>query len=251
MQIATKGIVIRERSVNDDRLVTLLTRDHGVINAFARGAKRLKGKLTSSTELFCYSRLVLFEGRDSYTVNAAECDASFFELRKDLDKIALASYIAELCCELAPKEEEAEEYLRLLLNTLHFLKTGQRDGAQLKAIFELRLLTMAGFMPDLVGCRGCGAHEGRLLFLPSSGELACLSCRAKDPPESIEETIELPPPVLAAMRHILYSDLERLFSFHLTEGNLRLLAHVSERYLLCQMGRSYKALEFYHSLAAL
>ena len=86
MRITTNGIVIRERSVNDDRLVTLLTRDHGVISAFARGAKRLKGRLTSSTELFCYSRLILFEGRDSYTVDAAECDTSFFELRREKKK---------------------------------------------------------------------------------------------------------------------------------------------------------------------
>lgn len=250
MRITTNGIVIRERSVNDDRLVTLLTRDHGVISAFARGAKRLKGRLTSSTELFCYSRLILFEGRDSYTVDAAECDTSFFELRRDLDKLALASYIAELCCELAPKEEEAEEYLRLLLNTLHLLKTGSRPAVQLKAIFELRLLTMAGFMPDLVGCRRCGAHEGKLLFLPMSGELSCPSCRTEDPPDSVEEAIELTPPVLAAMRHISYSELERLFSFQLPEDGLRLLARAGERFLLCQVGRSYRSLDFYHSLAA-
>ena len=222
MQIATNGIVIRERSVNEDRLVTLLTRDHGVINAFARGAKRLKGKLTSSTELFCYSRLVLFEGRDSYTVNAAECDASFFELRKDLDKIALASYIAELCCELAPKEEEAEEYLRLLLNTLHFLKTGQRDGAQLKAIFELRLLTMAGFMPGLVRCRGCGGGSGAPLTHGA----------------------------LAAVRHVLYGDPKRLYSFTLAPEDQRRFTHAAEGYVQAMLERDFRTLSFYKSLRA-
>ena len=107
MQCVTHGIIIRAKSVGDDRLLTILTSDYGVVSAVARGANKPRSRLTSSTELFCYSKLVLFRYRDSTTVDSAEVEQSFFALRQDIVALSLASYIAELCCELAPPEEAA------------------------------------------------------------------------------------------------------------------------------------------------
>ncbi|MEG1773768.1 MAG: DNA repair protein RecO, partial [Oscillospiraceae bacterium] len=212
MQVSTMGIIIRQRSVGDDRWVTILTRDRGVLGAFARGAKNPRGKLCAASELFCYSRMNLFAYRDRVTLDSAEIEAPFFELRQDLTAFSLASYIAELCCELAPKEEEAPEYLRLVLNCLQLLKTNARPAPLLKAIFELRLLTMAGYMPDLTGCARCGEYAGdSMRFCIESGELLCGRCAAEP-----DTAMILPSGVLAAMRHILYSDFEKLFSFSLS-----------------------------------
>ena len=72
MQAATKGIVIRSKSMGDDRLVTLLTSDFGVVNAIARNANKPRSKLTSSTEQFCYSSLMLFRYRDNGQVPPAQ-----------------------------------------------------------------------------------------------------------------------------------------------------------------------------------
>ena len=155
MQITTYGMVLREKTIEDDRLLTILTKEYGVIFAYARGAKRLRGKLVSSTEQLCYSRFVLFKNKDRYSVDSAEADTIFFGVRQDIEKLALASYFCELCIQAIPREEPAEEYLRLLLNSLHFLENGKRSPLFLKPVFELRLLTLAGFMPDLLGCREC------------------------------------------------------------------------------------------------
>ena len=71
MQITTTGIVLREREHDDDRILTILTADRGVITAYARGAKKLRGRLLSGTELLCCSRFVLFQYRDRYQVDSA------------------------------------------------------------------------------------------------------------------------------------------------------------------------------------
>jgi len=244
LQITTTGIIIRSKASGDDRLVTVLTPDHGVLDAVARSAATPRGRLTSATELFCYSRLVLFSYRGSNTIDSADVEETFFDLRKDLEGLALASYFAELCCELAPREEEASAYLRLLLNTLYLIVKRSKPLAQLKAIFELRLLTMAGFMPDLTACSVCGEYkEGSMLFSVENGALYCKDCHRGQAVAS-----EIPAGVLAAMRHILYADFSKLFSFTLPKDSLRVLAGFSERYLLTQMQRGYRSLDFYHDV---
>jgi len=248
MQMTTWGIVIREKELDDDRILTILTKEYGVLTAYARGAKKLRGRLLSSTELLCYSRFVLFKNRDRYTVDQAESDTNFFGIRQDIEKLALATYLAQLCVQLAPAEEAAPEYLRLLLNSLYLLEKDRRSQPFIKAVFELRILTMAGYMPDLVGCRCCGDYEAEPMgFLPLSGELVCPNC-STEPEEGMP--ISLEPGVLAAMRHIIYSDFDKLFSFTLTEFGLQKLGAVTQRYLQVQLDMPLPSLDFYNSLFA-
>ena len=73
MQINTDGLVIMERTVGEsDRLVTLLTREEGIIRAFSPLAKTLKSKQGSATQLLCYSRFSIYRGRDKYIINDAQ-----------------------------------------------------------------------------------------------------------------------------------------------------------------------------------
>ena len=63
MQIKTDGLIIRDLNVGeDDRIVTILTRSRGVVRASARGARRVKSRLSTATRLFCYSDFTLFKG---------------------------------------------------------------------------------------------------------------------------------------------------------------------------------------------
>lgn len=251
MRVVTDGVVIRVKSVGDDRLLTLLTRDYGVISAAARGANRPRSSLASSTELFCYGKFGLFRYRESNTVDSAEVENSFFELRKDLTALSLATYLAELCVELAPPEESAEEYLRLILNTLYMLAKKKRSIWLLKPLFELRLLTMAGFMPDLTACGCCGKFEAEkdMLFDFETGEICCEECYS--PEDGDKKPVLLPAAVLAAMRHIIYSRFEQIYNFSLPDEALYSLTRISESYLKYHLQREYNSLDFFYSVAQL
>lgn len=247
MQTATDALVLRERKLDEqDRLLTLLSAEQGIITAYAKGAGRMKGSMAGATELLCYSHFVLFQNRERCFADRAEANTLFFGIRGNLEKLTLATYFAQLCCELIPENEPAAEELRLMLNTLYYLEQGKLPPLQLKAILELRLLTLTGYMPDLIACRECGGlpEDGAVLFDPMGGGICCPACA----PQGAVGLIPLPPGVFAAMRHIIYCDFEKLFGFKLGEENLPLLADAVERYLLCQVERILPALNFYKTI---
>lgn len=247
MQTATDALVLRERKLDEqDRLLTLLSAEQGIITAYAKGAGRMKGSMAGATELLCYSHFVLFQNRGRCFADRAEANTLFFGIRGNLEKLTLATYFAQLCCELIPENEPAAEELRLMLNTLYYLEQGKLPPLQLKAILELRLLTLTGYMPDLIACRECGGlpEDGAVLFDPMGGSVCCPACA----PQGAVGLIPLPPGVFAAMRHIIYCDFEKLFGFKLGEENLPLLADAVERYLLCQVERILPALNFYKTI---
>lgn len=247
MQITTDGMVIRERPHGEgDKVVTLLTRQRGVITAYAKNATKPKSRLANATELLCYSRFVLFENRNGYIVDHADVEKLFFGIRQDMEKLALASYFCELLCQLMPEEHNTDEFLRLALNSLHLLESDKRSQSFLKPVFELRLLTMAGYMPDLVGCGECGCYEAQAWhFYPRTGGLLCQACAGHAPPP---DGVALGPGVLAAMRHIIYAEFVKLFSFTLGKEALQRLGSLSEQYLLQQTETNFSTLQFYHSL---
>ncbi len=179
MQIGTKAVVLSARNMEEhDRLVTLLTQDHGLVTAYAKGARRQKGTMASATEQLSYSAFQLFRSREKTYVDKAEAETIFFAIRQEMDRLSLASYFCQLCRELIPEGDTQPGYLHLMMNTLTLLDRGKLPLGQLKAVFELRLLTMSGYMPDLVACAACGSPpEGEVHFSPAAG-----GCTAGDAP---------------------------------------------------------------------
>lgn len=246
MQITTDGIVIKESAVGDyDRVLSVLTRDLGVIRAFSVGSRRIKSKKNASTSLLAYSRFSLSKSKDAYRVDDAAPREMFFGLRDDIVKLTVAQYLCELCLHTVPEGEPSEEYLRLVLNTFHFLCDPKSDADLLKAIAELRLMTVAGFAPDLLACRACGTYDGKRMYFDTNGSsLICADCLGT-PNNSVSE---LDGAMLAAMRHIVYSDFEKLFSFSIPHDSAARLSRVTEKYVISVTERGYKTLDFLNSL---
>ncbi len=242
MLIKTSGIVIKENNVGEqDRLITLLTEKLGVIRAFARGARNIKSKSLSATRLFCYSDITLYCGKDKYVIREIEPKEVFFNICRDIEKIALCQYFSQLIMELAPAEENAKDYLRLMLNSVNYICKGTKPDRQIKSIFEMRLLSMAGYMPDLQACASCGAFESTEMFFNTyTGQLYCSECGGSGSRIDIN--------IVTALRYIIYSDFEKLFAFSVTDKCLDGLCRISEKFLVNQTQRNYKTLDFYNSL---
>ena len=218
----------------NDRLITALTEELGVVRAFANGAKRPKSPLHGACQPFAYGTLELTRRRDTYVVTGAQARGVFFEgLAAELSRLALAGYFGALCAELAPKEEPASAHLRLAMNALHFLSAGLRPQLLLKAVVELRLTSLAGYMPDL------------------TGEAPYLDCvRGVLVPDAGQGRVLLTPPVREAMRFICGAPLERAFRFTLPEKELRTLSFAAQTYLYHQTGRRFEELGYWEGLAA-
>ncbi|MBQ2676253.1 MAG: DNA repair protein RecO [Clostridia bacterium] len=243
--ITTDGLIIKEQKVGEsDRLVTILTRDKGIVRAFAPHALKFKSKNLTATQLLCYSRLTLYKSRDTYKVNDASSIQVFFKLRNDISALSLAGYFCELLMQLAPEEDNADDFLRLMLNCLHLLCEDKRPKELIKAIAELKFCQLAGYMPDVINCAKCQCPEPQSpLFDVKGGNIYCSECGTVSP-----TTIPIPNSVLAAMRHILYAESSKLFAFNINEQSQQILSLITERFVETQTERNYNTLDFYKSV---
>lgn len=242
MQISTDGLVIRVTDTGEnDRCITVLTKDYGIVRAFANGAKRVKSRSQSATQLLSFSHFSFYKSKESYIIDDAQSIDVFFKLREDIERLSLAQYFCELAGELAPEMDEADDYLRLMLNSLHFLANTARPPLLLKAVTELRLLCLAGYMPDLTACSDCGKFDDDyMIFDKENGRLFCSECGVGGAPVSMG--------VVTAMRHICFAEPVKLYAFTLPDTSLQALSQITESYLLTHIQRKFKTLDFYKSL---
>ena len=246
MKFQTDGLIIKEQNIGEqDKLVYALTKSHGVIKAFVRGAKNIKNQKCAPSSLLSYSRLTFYKSRESYIIGDARILRIFSKLRGDVKKTCLAQYFCELALTICPREQPAEKFLSLMLNSLYLISEGKRSEELVKPCFEMRLAAMAGYLPNLVMCRECGVYAAEeMYFSPRTGEIECASCHGI----KADGMIKLSEAALTALRHTVYSDDDKLFSFTLSEEGLKMLNAVSESYLQYRFEKEFKTLNFYKAI---
>lgn len=243
--------MLREVSYKEsDKILTVLAEGQGKRAVKARGCRRKNSPLAASAQLLVFSDMTLFDYQDFWSLNEAVTVEDFRGLRNDLEKLALGSYFAEAAEVVAEEGVETPGLLPLVLNSLYALDKLNKPPALVKGAFEMKLACLTGYEPLLDACAVCGLPEPvepRLNL--SAGVLHCAGCRG----EVGEEGISLPldPPALAALRHVVYGDPKRLFSFRLPPESLEQFAGVCEGFLLTQLERGFRTLDFYKSLSPL
>ena len=245
MYITTQGLVLRVSDYNDnDALLTLLTREHGLLTVKARGLRRKNSPLIAPCQLLAYGEFTLFEYRGMYTINEAHSIELFQGLRKDLVKLSLGTYFAQVAEVIAQEDIPNPELLSLVLNSLFALAKLSESENKVKAAFELRCACIAGYFPDLSGCHACG-NEKPDRFDVSEGVLECSACRWTD---SGGLRMPVTPGILESMRYITMADSKRFLSFEASDETLERLAQITETYLTTQLERGFSTLDFYKSL---
>lgn len=238
------GIVLRSVDTKEtDKILTVLTAGRGKLPVVAKGARGRRSRVTAATQLLAYSEMVLSESRGWQYLAEANTIELFNGVRQDVELLSLASYFAELTEAVAVDGEESGELLSLLLNALYALGDLRRPPELVRAAFELRLMALIGFAPLVDGCACCGAEtpEEPVLDL-LGGVVRCRKCGAGG------RTVALTPGALAAMRHVLYGDPKRLYSFTLGREDQRCLSQAAERYAGAMLERGFRTLDFYKSL---
>lgn len=265
MLFAIKGLVIRESVyAESDKILTLLTAESGKISIHAYGARKYRNPHLNSAQLFCFSEFILDKKGDRYWLKESLVIESFYDIRLNLYKTAIAQYIMDIVNDVCVENNPEEVMLRLTLNALHMLINGKSSDTHVKAVYELRAAFNIGFMPDLVYCNDCGTYETKFMYFNiMDATLFCENCFKKysdnynfedenEPEINIDEATviikQLPIDVVRAMRHIVYSNPQRIFSFVLSEDLYPVFADVCETYLLNHIERGFKTLEFYKNL---
>lgn len=246
MNLTASGIVLKvSQSGDSDRFCTILTDTHGVISAFAKGAKSMKNKNSTATAQFVYGNFELYRRRDYYMIDESQYEELYTGLREDILRLSAAQYLCQLTMELVPDEQPAGEFLQLMRAALWYLSENSRPMQLVKAAAEMRMLSMSGYMPDLVMCRECGAYEHDLMyFIPATGQISCGQCGVKGG----EYAISLGRGAMTAMRHSVYAELKKLFAFSLQDESLKQFAEAAEAFAISKIEKSLTTLEFLHTM---
>lgn len=247
MYLKTRGLVLREVNYKEaDKILTVLCSELGKRTVQARACRRKNSKLTAGAQLLVYSDMTLFERQDRLSLHEVSATVQFAALRTDVLLLSLASYMAECTEAVAQEGVPNAELLSLILNAIYALDALGKDPDLVKAAFELSLMCHSGFEPLLHVCAICGAQQPEQPRLHlRAGVLHCAACRA-----SLEEGISMPlsPATLTVMRHIAWGDKKKLFSFRLDPVSMELLSNVTEAFLLTQLERGFRTLDFYKQL---
>lgn len=247
MHITTKALVLRGVDYKEsDKILTLLTSDMGKLTASARGCRKKGSSIAAGCQLLCWSEMVLYEYQGRWVVKEANTDRQFRGVREDLEKLALACYLAEVTEVLAVEGLPSPELLSLILNSLHGLEKLNKPQLLIKAAFELKAMCLAGYEPLLDGCAVCGAETpADPRFHLREGVLHCAPCRGE-----VGDGISMPldEAGLKAMQHIAWGDPKRLFSIAMGEESLKRFSDLTEAYLHTQLERGFHTLDFYKSI---
>lgn len=238
--LKTDAIVLRARDFGEaDKIVTLLTREEGKLQAVAKGARRPRNRMVGATEVFTYGDFLLFRGRNLDTISQCEIRESFRTLREDLTKMAYASYLTELAGEVIREKDRNDGLFLLLLATLHLL-TEAEDPEVLTKVFEFKLLSLAGYRPRLEECVECGRPvEGSPVRFTMAGGVLCRECVSAESPIVIisRGTLEM-------MKRLLEVDPRRAHVLKLSPDIAAELGRLARNYIAYHLERRLKSLEF-------
>lgn len=247
MHLTTRGLVLREVNYKEsDKLLTLLTAEEGKLTVSARGCRKKGSAIAAPCQLLVWSEFTLYEYQGRWSVKEAVTERQFTGVRSDLEKLSLASYFAEVTEALAEEGQTEGGLLSLTLNSLHALEKLSLPSELVKTAFEWKAMALAGYEPMADGCAVCGAaepEEPRINL--SAGILHCASCR-----DGAGEGISMPltPAAVSALRHFVWGDPKRLFSVSMDRDSLRRSGEASEAYLMTQLERGFRTLDFYKSV---
>lgn len=177
----TDALLLRSAPFGEtDRVVTLLTREHGKLACIARGARNSKHRFAGTLEPLCLLRVSIDERRGGLPVlRASELARYFSRLLSNRERMAAAFAALELLRELCPEHAPEPEQLELGVALLAALDDGATEPIAVLACFELKALSVAGFAPQLDRCGSCGKRPlptQSARFDPVDGHLICRAC---------------------------------------------------------------------------
>lgn len=239
--IKSGGVVIKEVNTGEaDKVVTILTKSHGKISGYAKGARRPKSPLVAGTQFLCYSDFVFYKGKDLYNISSCDVTEAFYEIRNDIIKLTYAAHMADIIQDVIQEEQPAGRVLQLFLNTLFMLAKTDKKPELLSRIFEIRLLSILGYTPYVRSCVECGSEDytGMSFSFLKCG-LLCNNCKAID-----YSAQKITKGTAVTLKYIVHTPMKELFNFDVSEDVLNDLYRISKRYIKDRLDKEYTKLNF-------
>jgi len=234
-----EAVILKRRDMGEaDRLLTCFTRERGKLTLVGKGIRKTASRKAGHLELFAQARLLVARGRTWDIVTQAEAINVFLPLREDLERTSYAYYVAELLDRMTQEQDENGAMFDLLLATLARLAVA--GDLRLPArYFELQLLDLGGFRPELFHCLGCGEEIRPEVnyFQRASGGLYCPRCDSAG-----AHAVSLP--ALKVLRYMQTRDYALIDGLRLSEPVQREIEDLLYHYLTYVLEQNLKSASF-------
>ncbi len=223
-------------------MLTIFTRDNGIIKAVIYGVKRGKNNAkAASGQFLCYGDYDLFGGKGGAgSVNSVNIIDAFLPISESVPKLALCNYMAETVITFLGENNPDERLFNILLNCIYALAYRDDDLMKVKAVFEIKLMCAEGLTPVLAACANCGNTE-IYSFDPERGGVVCAGCRSAS-------SRRISGAVYKALAYLTGCEDRKMLSFNANEILINELGKISEEYLLKQSDRGFKSLDYFKAV---
>lgn len=249
MIIKTKALVIKEHIVGEsDKYITLFTKDLGTIQVMAPKAKKYNSSIVVGTQLFTYGDFILANYNRTYRLMHLEVIHTFHQLSSDILILSYASYILEFISEVTRENLANDQLLFLTLMTLRALNKNKLSAQLIRRVFELKAMSLLGFMPELHMCTSCNIpleehSKATYHFVSEEGGLICNNCI-----HHYRQAVTIHFSTRYTMRYIIEKPIQQIFSFNVDKIILQELAHICDQYIAFYLSKEFKTIAFITAL---
>lgn len=236
--ITETGIIIKQTDYNQGkRWLSIFTENYGIIRTAVYGTKRRINNSAAGSQFLCYGEFELYiSNRDYASFNNVNVKEAFIPISEDITKLSLCTYMSDIVYAVIGFNNPDKRLLKVFLNTLYALAYLDYPISQIKSVFELKLMSIGGYMPNLDSC-SCGSGNC-LGFDFEKGSIVCQNCAGK-------KTMLLNPELYKAIKYIIRSDDKKMLSFRCNDALLDQLSIFSETYLLTHTEKTFSSLDYY------
>ena len=170
------GVVLRTIRLGEaDRIVTIVTPEHGKVRAVAKGVRKVKSHIGARLEPLTHVDMMCWRGRDLDIVTQVEVIDVFRGIRSDLARLGPAMTMLEIVDQVTVDHQGSPALYKLLVGALRSLETTASPVTL--AAFCLRLLSVEGVGPVTDSCAHCGRSGPLVAFDAGEGGFLCQDCR--------------------------------------------------------------------------
>jgi len=237
----TEAVVLKRHDFGEaDRLLTLFTPERGKLRVIAKGVRRPTSRKSGHVELLTQTLLLIAKGRNLDIVTQAQTVNPFLPLREDLLRLTYGYYVAELVDQFVEDENENRPLYNLLLDVLGWLCQSTHLALTTR-YFELHLLSLTGYQPQLFYCVECRKllEPQSAFFQAEQGGVACTRCG-----QTMRGVQPLSLPAFKVLRFLQTRDYTQATQLRLNPITEQEVEHVLRQYITHVLERGLKSVEF-------
>lgn len=234
----TQGVVLRTIDYSDaDKIITILTPEHGKISAILKGVKKVTAKMKFASQPFCFAQFKLVGRSEILTVAGATEIENFFDITQDYRDMVAGSAILEMADAVGIADEANHLLFSGLLHALKTLATTDTDADVIMMRFALGVFKITGYAMNLGTCKSCGRalSSDMVRFNADTGELCCIHCSSPSFMSISARTLE----VMQNITKLQFAELENIV---ITEDEAREFRQIIRANFLLHYNRELRSL---------